>query len=312
VGFNRRVHLTVEDLNQRLARIESGRPSPLQGAFTSPNEGRHTQRAPAIHPTLEFRGIDDGRSRSPSPDHDDYRERNDKRGASGMAKTRAEGDRKGRRGLQIQIPVPGRVLTGLPIAGLPTPISGDMVGSTLQAEGKAKWLGCYLSFHSTLTQAQGMAMSMKTPKTPRTPLTPGRIGPPEGTKKTATCISKRSTHNVNDMVPPVYVQMPLLPVTDSELIVYFFQSLSRPIVSLRLYARRWGPAAISDTLNEHRDIHPPYLRNTMSVKCTTALKKGRTLYGEDWENTYRPMFANENTSNEASQDEAYLRPIRTN
>ena len=90
-----------------------------------------------------------------------------------------------------------------------------------------------------------------------------------------------------------------MPLTDAELIVYFFQSLTRPIVSLRLYARKWGPAGICDLLNEHRDIEPPYLRNTMSVKCTTALKKGRITYGEEWEDKHRRLFADADTGNEA-------------
>jgi hypothetical protein len=113
------------------------------------------------------------------------------------------------------------------------------------------------------------------------------------------------------MVPPAYVQMPVMPLTDAELIVYFFQSLTRPIVSLRLYARNWGPAGICDLLNEHRDIQPPYLRNTMSVKCTTALKKGRTTYGEDWEAKHRRMFAHQDTSNEARSSQTLPSPPLT-
>jgi hypothetical protein len=94
------------------------------------------------------------------------------------------------------------------------------------------------------------------------------------------------------MVPNTFAQFPPVPITDTELIVYFFNALSRPIVALRLYARGWGPAAISDVLNAHRSIEPPYLRNTCSVKCTTAIKKGKELYGENWEALYRTMFAN--------------------
>lgn len=73
--------------------------------------------------------------------------------------------------------------------------------------------------------------------------------------------------------------------------MYFFNSLSRPIVSLRLYARGWGPASIVQALNNHRVVEPPYLRNTCSVKCTTAIKNGRKLYGEDWEADYRAALA---------------------
>lgn len=97
-------------------------------------------------------------------------------------------------------------------------------------------------------------------------------------------------HNLDKMVPQTYAQVPPVPLTDTELIVFFFNSLSRPIVALRLYARKWGPAAISDVLNAHRSIDPPYLRNTCSVKCTTAIKKGREQYGEVWENSHRTAF----------------------
>jgi hypothetical protein len=85
-------------------------------------------------------------------------------------------------------------------------------------------------------------------------------------------------------------QMPLVPLTDTEIIVYFFNSLTRPIVSLRLYARGWGPTNICDALNSHRNIVPEYLRNTCSVKCTTAIKKGKEKYGEEWETTNRLIF----------------------
>jgi hypothetical protein len=92
------------------------------------------------------------------------------------------------------------------------------------------------------------------------------------------------------MVPPTYAQLPLLPLTDTEVIVYFFNALVRPIVSLRLYAREWGPLQICETLNSHRSVEPEYLRNTCSVKCTTAIKKGREKYGELWEPTNRAIF----------------------
>jgi hypothetical protein len=83
----------------------------------------------------------------------------------------------------------------------------------------------------------------------------------------------------------------MVPLTDTEVIVYFFNSLSKPVVSLRLYARGWGPASIVQSLNDHREVEPPYLRNTCSVKCTTAIKNGRKLYGEDWEPEHRAVFA---------------------
>jgi hypothetical protein len=130
-------------------------------------------------------------------------------------------------------------------------------------------------------------------RSPITPLTPGRTGPPHGSKKPNTCINKRGIHNLDKMVAPMYAQLPLLPITDTEIIVYFFNSLRRPIVSLRLYARGWGPAAISDTVNEYRMVEPAYLRNTCSVKCTTAIKKGIEKYGADWEAENRAKFGSE-------------------
>jgi hypothetical protein len=80
-------------------------------------------------------------------------------------------------------------------------------------------------------------------------------------------------------------------LTDTELIVFFFNALQRPIVSLRLYARNWGPAEITRVLNEFRDIKPDgYHRNTCSVKCTKAIKRGREIYGEGWERHWRSFF----------------------
>ncbi|KAL5114637.1 hypothetical protein ACEQ8H_007482 [Pleosporales sp. CAS-2024a] len=216
VTFNQRTHQAMDDLHSRVSRLE--------------------------HPQMMPNSAAGRRSRSPSVEHAEYRQR-------GNYSTRKGG--KGGNSLQIQIP--GKVYTG-PAAGLPTPL--------------------------TLSAIQ----------TPMTPLTPGRAGPPGPFKKPNTCINKRGIHNLDKMVPPIYAQLPLLPITDTELIVYFFNSLCRPIVSLRLYARGWGPAAISDAINQHRIIEPRYLRNTCSVKCTTAIKKGIEKYGPTWEGTNRAMF----------------------
>lgn len=83
----------------------------------------------------------------------------------------------------------------------------------------------------------------------------------------------------------------MLPITDTELIVYFFNSTSRPIVAIRLYARGWGPAEITRVLNDHRDIRPDgYQRNTCSVKLTTAIRRGREIWGADWEPQCRDFF----------------------
>jgi hypothetical protein len=125
-------------------------------------------------------------------------------------------------------------------------------------------------------------------------LTPGTIGPLKIIKRTATSVNKRKMHNLDKIMPPANCIIPILPLTDSEVVVYFFQSLSRPMVALRLYARNWAPAHIADTLNAYREIEGGYLRNTASVKCLTALRKGRTIYGEDWDQLSRPLFESAN------------------
>jgi hypothetical protein len=83
-----------------------------------------------------------------------------------------------------------------------------------------------------------------------------------------------------------------MPLTNVEVIAYFFNSLSRPMVALRLYAQNEGPASITSILNEHRNTKPPYLRNTCSVKCVTAIRRGKELYGPQWEGEYRALFEN--------------------
>ena len=124
------------------------------------------------------------------------------------------------------------------------------------------------------------------------PLTPGRIGPPiPHPPRTTTIISKRKIHNLEKLLPASTALIPLMPLTDTEIIVYFFQSLARPIVSLRLYARNWGPSNICDTLNAHRAIEGGYLRNTASVKCTTAIKRGKEKFGDAWADELRDVFA---------------------
>lgn len=127
-------------------------------------------------------------------------------------------------------------------------------------------------------------------------------------KKISTCVNKRNIHNLDQMVPPAYAHIPLLPLTDTEIIVYLFNSLCRPIVSLRLYARGWGPAAISDVVNTHRIVQPAYLRNTCSVKCTTAIKKGIELYGEQWSATNREIFQDDATLDDKATDMIRLSP----
>ncbi|KAF3052351.1 hypothetical protein E8E11_010580 [Didymella keratinophila] len=167
---------------------------------------------------------------------------------------------------KLQLEIPDISATPTAGAGIPTPMASAL-------------------------QVPPSALVSSFPATPRTPYTPGRIGPPDSYKKTTTSINKRAIHNLNKSMPPHNVQLPMVPLTDTEVVVYFFNSLSRPVVSLRLYARGWGPASIVQCLNNHRDVHPPYLRNTASVKCTTAIKLGEKLYGPTWEAEYRAVFA---------------------
>lgn len=119
-------------------------------------------------------------------------------------------------------------------------------------------------------------------------------------------MNKRKNHSLDKMLPPAYVLIPHLPLTDTEVIVYFFQSLSRPSVALRLYAREWGPRNIVDALHSHRLIEPPYLRNTCSVKCTTAIKMGKRKYGDDWEETCKLKM--KGASDECATDFMRLSP----
>ncbi|KAL1795952.1 hypothetical protein ACET3X_006176 [Alternaria dauci] len=163
-------------------------------------------------------------------------------------------------------------LTGNMTAGFPnltTPTSGQLAGT----------MG-------------SMYLATPTAGFPRSPITPGRIGPPSTQKRSVTSIHKRKNHALRESMPPSRAIVPNVPLTDTEVIVYFFQSLARPPVALRLYARNWGPAGIVDVLNSHRDIEGGYLRNTCSVKCITAIGRGKALYGDDWEEAFRTKIEN--------------------
>jgi hypothetical protein len=103
-------------------------------------------------------------------------------------------------------------------------------------------------------------------------------------------LAKRSVHNLSKTMAPATTQLPQMPLTNVEVIAYFFNSLSRPMVALRLYAQNEGPASITGILNQHRNTKPPYLRNTCSVKCVTAIRRGKELYGPEWEGKYRALF----------------------
>ncbi|KAI4693733.1 uncharacterized protein J4E84_002308 [Alternaria hordeiaustralica] len=145
-----------------------------------------------------------------------------------------------------------------------------------------------------------MSMFPSTPTSgglPSSPLTPGRVGPPTPSKRGNsgnTSIAKRKAHVARGNMAPAFVVVPQVPLTDTELIVYFFQSLGRPTVALRLYSRKWGPAQMVETLNAHRNLEGGYLRNTCSVKCITAINKGKEKYGKNWADHFREGIENAN------------------
>ena len=128
------------------------------------------------------------------------------------------------------------------------------------------------------------------PSTRKAKGSPSKDGKVKAIEYPRFSFSKRKIHNLTNMLPPIYTQVPVVPLTDTEIVVYFFNSLSRPHVSIRLYIRGWGPAKIVEVLNAHREIDPPYLRNTCSVKCTTAQRRGITNYGIKWDEEMREAF----------------------
>ena len=101
VAFNQRIHNSMENLHQRLSAIEAAR------AFS------HTYPPPALAPAVQltsgYRGVADGRSRSPSPDGRGYRHRE-----------APLNSRKVRGRKQLQIQVPGKMYKP-PGTGLATP-----------------------------------------------------------------------------------------------------------------------------------------------------------------------------------------------
>ncbi|KAI4948449.1 hypothetical protein J4E91_005872 [Alternaria rosae] len=183
-----------------------------------------------------------------------------------------------RKDLQVKIPSM-KIPTAPP---LPTgqPDSGYLTGSMMAG------------FPTTPTS--GALTGDMTSAFPSSPLTPGRVGPATPSKRGNTSISKRKTHVARGNMAPALVVVPQVPLTDTEIIVYFFQSLGRPTVALRLYSRKWGPAQIVETLNTHRDLEGGYLRNTCSVKCITAINKGKDKYGANWADQFRAGIENAN------------------
>jgi hypothetical protein len=92
---------------------------------------------------------------------------------------------------------------------------------------------------------------------------------------------KKDKHDLTSKLPPANLKLPLVPLTDVEIIVFFYNSSSRPVVSVRLYARG-GPNVIAQIINEHRVVKPDgYKRNTCSVHCNKAVKTFIRTNGEE-------------------------------
>ncbi|KAH9871111.1 hypothetical protein J1614_006685 [Plenodomus biglobosus] len=260
--FNQSMQTVLQQLSNRVAAVEYEN-SRLSYMLENRAAQPYNEPQPAPIGQLESwcRGVDNGnRSRSPSPELRGYRDRgNEIIGRPAQCSTASDARHtKARKQLQIAIPeVPDPSA-----AGLPTPLSRN----------------------ATMLSA-GLLDNI-----PKTPMTPGRIGPNHLSKKSSTSINKRKNHSLDKIMPPAFVEIPAMPLTDTEVIVYFFQSLSRPAVALRLYSREWGPRNIVDALHAHRSIDPPYLRNTCSVKCTTAIKLGRAKFGDEWEDNLKAKF----------------------
>lgn len=128
---------------------------------------------------------------------------------------------------------------------------------------------------------------------PTTPMTPG----------SRTVLYKKDKHDLKGKLPPANTKLPLVPLTDVELIVFFYNSTARPIVAVRLYARG-GPNWIAQTINEHREVKPEgYKRNTCSVHCNKSVKAFIRQHGEEWKRKVSEYF-------EKADDEQATETIR--
>ncbi|KAL7773901.1 hypothetical protein CFE70_003868 [Pyrenophora teres f. teres 0-1] len=119
-------------------------------------------------------------------------------------------------------------------------------------------------------------------------VTPNRVGPDSSIKRPRAVVRKGIAKKLtSDMVSSKAI-IPNMPLTDTEIIVFFYQSVVRPVVAMRLYARSWGPVHITEALNTHRSAD--YLRNTCSVKCIASINKGKATYGVDWAANLQEAF----------------------
>ncbi|KAF2635554.1 hypothetical protein P280DRAFT_193923 [Massarina eburnea CBS 473.64] len=104
---------------------------------------------------------------------------------------------------------------------------------------------------------------------PRTPVTP-RSG-----RRANMLGSITPKNNLRSLLPPAGVQIPMVPLNNLELIVFFLNCAVRPLFAARLYAKL-GPRKIADIVNEYREVLPEGFRaNTISRKITQALRKGQ-------------------------------------
>lgn len=96
-----------------------------------------------------------------------------------------------------------------------------------------------------------------------------------------TALYKKDKHDLTGKLPPANLRLPEVPLSDVEIIVFFYNSSSRPVVAVRLYARG-GPYVIAQIINEHRVVKPEgYKRNTCSVHCNKGVKTFIRVNGED-------------------------------
>ncbi|KAJ4288938.1 hypothetical protein N0V90_011279 [Kalmusia sp. IMI 367209] len=190
--------------------------------------------------------------------------------------------------INLEAGTPGNIPTPLPTADI---LTGTTLGSPSRPENgfSTPVRGPFSSAYSTFDIP---ATGTQTP----TPLT---YTP--GTRK-----KKAGKHDLNGKLPPANVKFPDVPLTDTELIVFFFNSVKRPIVALRLQSR-YGPSLIAAAINEyeppiipfyitdlprHRHINPhPYERNTACIRVNGMVEKGCAAYGNQWRIDFDRFFS---------------------
>ncbi|KAL1608556.1 hypothetical protein SLS60_003498 [Paraconiothyrium brasiliense] len=174
-------------------------------------------------------------------------------------------------------------LNDAPTNNLPTPSTGPLSGTGLAFPSRptngtgVAFPKSAISSSTASSFGETTSSSFEAPAiVPPTPTTPG----------SRTVLYKKDKHDLTGKLPPANVKLPLVPLTDVELIVFFYNSTSRPIVSVRLYARG-GPNIIAQVINDHRVVNPDgYKRNTCSVHCNKAVK---TFIRENGEETKKKI-----------------------